>query len=174
MKKMILMLVFGLAVFGYADDLIDLKTKYETAVKKAVEPLNKVYEGELQKLLENYSKSGDLAKVEMIAETIKSIKSTNIETSAKNHVKNDINERLFVGRSWYSTAGVEYHFDKNGAGYRKYQNKKVSFIWFKEPKYIRATLGNGESDYYFSFVSRENAFFGRSSDNIVDEMTNRD
>lgn len=97
-------MLFGMTVFVSADDLADLKTKYETAVKKAVEPLNKVYEGELQKLLEKYSKSGDLIKVEKVSEEYKKVAKTDTNNDDKKYISEK--RKLCAGVwSWKTITG---------------------------------------------------------------------
>ena len=153
-----------MTVFGYADDLADLKTKYEAAVKKAIEPLNKVYENELQRLLEKYSKSGDLIKVEQITNELKQ----------KNPDEKESKDDSFVSFLWKTPTGTIFSFEKNGTGHRQYGTDVTFIKWQKIGKYIKATgketSTSGDSEWYFLF-SELDGLFGTDKNTITKKIS---
>jgi hypothetical protein len=65
------------------DDITKLKSNYEAAVKKAVAPLKTTYQKELKKLLEAYTRKGDLAGAERVMGDIKELEASGAETQGR-------------------------------------------------------------------------------------------
>ena len=164
--------------FADSNELNALKTQYETAVKRAIEPINKVYEQSLKKLLEKASKAGEVDAVSAIAEEMKrlGIEGGNVSSISAPVKVSDlgVNDKLFVGKSWFSSAGYEYRFNKDMTGYRGAPTGvKTPFVWNYvglNREIIRAVCGNSEPDFFFRFTNKETAEFGRIESKIEDPM----
>ena len=152
MKTLTFLLLFGTSIF--ASDLTDLQSKYNKAAAKALEPINKVYTEELQKLLQKYSKEGNLDEVTKITDELKKI-NTDSDKKPDTH--------LFVGRPWVSGASAEYVFFKDGKGQRSYFGTVTPFTWELLPNStvkVNGTMNSAPKVWFFSFKNLREATFG--------------
>jgi hypothetical protein len=155
-----------------------LKTSYQVAVDRAVGPLKTSYEQELRKLVERFTKSGNLAgaleaRTELEGSTGKSEgeagKAANAPASQK------AIERFFVGKTWKTPTGTNITFDKDGTGFRQFGKDKTSLIWHPiEGGLIEATLqttqGGSVQNMYFRFLSNSEAYFGMAQDSVTKKL----
>ena len=75
-------LLFGLIVSPIcADDFDVLKSQYDSAINRVVEPINKTYETKLKSVLEKASREGDVQLIEKITEELKKLQTSKEEAS---------------------------------------------------------------------------------------------
>jgi hypothetical protein len=165
-------------------DLERLKGSYAAAVAKATAPIQGTYEKELQKLLQAHTKAGRLDAAAEVMSELQSLGAVATAPSAAVPVGGsgatpNSNDRLFVGKSWYSKAGSEYHFNKDGTGYRLQKmdfDDKVTFTWRQLPDGVVEALQRKQptaqaTPTYFRFVDRKTAYQGDSASNITSPLT---
>ena len=156
MKQILLLILLPINLI--ASDLTALQEKYNSAVSKAVEPINKVYVAELQKLLEKESKKGDLEEITKITGELKKF-----IIIADNKISSDV-ESFFVGKSWKTPSGTVFHFEENGQGFRQFGNDKTILIWKMTNNVVEVQSQTNEKGsikkWYFKFFDKKTAKYG--------------
>jgi hypothetical protein len=170
MKKITLFLLLS-TLYSFGDDFITLQQNYNKAVDKVVEPINKTYVFELQKLLEKSVKSGNLDEVASITEELKKF---NIITSTSTSSSNI--ERFFVNKKWKTPFGTTFWFQKNGQGMKTTGNDTSPFTWRIIENNIveyngRVTSTEPIKTEYIRFLSKKEAYIGKSLDKINVTLT---
>lgn len=178
---MIVVLLASFASLAAADpDLDRLKTAYQGAVERATAPIKATYEKELQKLLQAHTQAGRFDAAATVMAELKEIGSVS-PTAAPSNATPVGNDRLFVAKSWYTKAGSEYHFNRDGTGYRLQKmdfDDKVAFTWRQLPDGVVEAMQRKQpnaqaSATYFRFVDRNTAFQGDSVTNIAAPIGNK-
>ena len=140
---------------------VSLFKSYDAARAKALDPAQKAAVTRIETILA----SSDGKKMDIVTELgkvraeIEAGKAVEISVAAN---------QLFVGRSWFTKAGSEYHFNKDGSGYRFQKmdfDEKVPFTWSQLPDGVIAVQQkkNPKSDptpTFFRFVDKKTAFQG--------------
>lgn len=162
----IILSIFSLAQGQNLSPVDILKSKYDQAIKNATDPINKIYKTELSKILsELRNNPTETAKI------LEEFKRLGIEPSI-GEVKQPLvelnNEKLFVGHVWKSSFGTEYHFQKNGEGYRINGKDKTTFIWEKEIDVIKIITKETQKgvmkNWYFRFINKNDARYGQGKE----------
>ena len=167
-------------------DLERLKGSYQAAVSKATAPIQATYEKELQKLLQAHTKAGRLdAAAEVMSElqTLGAVAPPPSTANAPtgNPATQTSNDKLFVGKSWYSRAGSEYHFSKDGTGYRFQKldfDDNVTFTWRQLPDGLVEVLQRKQptaqaTPTFFRFVDRKTAYQGDTATNVTSPLSDK-
>lgn len=114
-----ILLVIGIAISGLSQtpktELDLLKENYERAVERSTKTLTDQYKKELQKLLEKYSKRGDIKEVDRITSILKGFDAT---TSYN-----------IVGSEWISESGTTFRFRDGGKGRRYFGEDSTELSW---------------------------------------------
>lgn len=87
-------------------------------------------------------------------------------------------DQLFIGKSWYTLAGAEWHFGKNGTGFRIYKASypdKIDLKWLKMDDGIikvfwRNEPGSPERISYFRFVDKVTGYISFNPSDINDPI----
>lgn len=145
----------------------NLFTLYDAARLKALEPAQKAAVARIDAMLAG----SDGKKLDVVAELGKV--RAEIEAGKMAALPPTV-DQFFIGKSWYSKAGSEYHFNKDGTGYRLQKmdfDDKVAFTWTLNPAGIVEVLQRKQptakaSSAYFRFVDKKTAFLGDSASNI--------
>ncbi len=146
-----------------------LFAQYDTARQNLLKPFQAAAYAKIDAALKAAGK--DLA---IIGELGKA--RTEIESGAVSSAPAPVgNTRLFAGKSWYTRANSEYHFNKDGTGYRIQKmdfDGKVPFTWVQRPDGIveaeqRKQPAAQPSKTYFRFDDRKTAFQGDNATNIA-------
>ena len=167
-------LLFGLIVSPIcADDFDVLKSQYDSAINRVVEPINKTYETKLKSVLEKASREGDVQLIEKITEELKKLQTSKEEASIPS-TNRDL-ERLFVGKAYKTPCGTTFHFEKNGAGWKTTGTDKTTFLWKIIDNGIveytgRVTSNSPLGVEYIKFGKKE-TFIGKSLNNINVPLT---
>lgn len=162
-------------------ELDRLKSAYNAASERALSPIKATYEKELQKLLQSHTKAGRLDAAAMVMSELKElgVVSTNPTPSNTPGVAaSSASGRFFIGKSWYSNAGTDYHFNKDGTGTRLQKMdfpEKVTFTWRQLPDgmieaMVRKQPNSKPTATFFRFVDRKTAFMGDSVANVEAPM----
>lgn len=172
MKNLLLTLLFvGTSVFAQIPSkLEELKSKREAAIKR----IEDVYKDELKKLLNDPFIKGDPAK---LAEVLKELGEGLVEqksTVIQPPMSNKELERLFVNKSWFSTAKVEYRFEKDGKGYRS----KIPLSWRILSSGLvevtsRFAVNAPNKIWFFKFNSKKEAYFGESENEVTNPLSDK-
>jgi hypothetical protein len=168
MKKIIMLLVMGCAsCYGQNAELDALKQKYDNAIAQAVAPINQVYEIELQKMLEKFSKAKNIEGMENVTALLKSVKK---DTDA-------INNKTFIDFMWKTPTGTTFSFINNGTGYRQYGSDITPIKWQKIGTYIKASgkenTSSDKTEWFFTFSNGE-GMFGTDKNNINKKLQRND
>jgi hypothetical protein len=160
------------------DELGNLRASYENAIIKVTAPVKATYEKELQKLLERYTKAGNLDEAAKVIAELKNVGAT-VTTSALSASKTGnqapasplSSERFFVNKAWKTPTGTKFSFEKGGTGKRSFGKDETSFVW--------RTLADGSIEvtgentkgadmktWLFRFVSSNEAYYGDNKDNL--------
>lgn len=146
-----------------------LFTMYDEARAKALAPLQKASIARIDSLL----KMAGGAKIETVAELGKV--RAEIEAGKLDAAEPSIG-KYFIGRSWYTKAKSEYHFNKDGTGYRFQKmdfDGKVPFTWTYRPAdgIVEAAQRKKPTGtpvpVFFRFVDKKTAFLG----DIITDIT---
>lgn len=157
-------------------ELERLKASYDTAVERAITPIKATYEKELRKLLERQTKAGNLAVANEINAELESLNGKAAGSSPEDKPTSTKSiERFFVNKTWMTTGGTSFTFQKVGAGYRQDKNVKTALIWrLTDNDIVEATAevpSEGKTrNTYFRFVSAIEAYYGDSSDVIKGKL----
>jgi hypothetical protein len=92
-----------------------LEQNYKRAVERATKSLNEQYKKELYKLLEKYSKQGNIKEVDKATELLK-----RLEPNA------DI---IIAGTEWISESGTTFIFKDGGKGRRQFGADSTELFW---------------------------------------------
>jgi hypothetical protein len=84
-------------------------------------------------------------------------------------------EKLYLNKPWISAAKAEYHFNRDGSGFRLYTKIKTSFTWRKLDTGIVEVAGRmvpagPQVMWFFKFDNKKTALFGTSEDKIMDPL----
>jgi hypothetical protein len=177
MRK-IIVIVMSLSSASFANppkEVVDLKVRYQDAVTKATKPITDVYKQELMKLLQKFKNANDIDGIASVTEQLTQLGAPTEQVTTKAPDSNDDIDRFFVGKSWFSTANSEFHFDRDGGGYKGYSGTKLPLTWRKIENGIveassRKTADSPLTTYYFKFDNRKTALFGQSLNSIVDPL----
>lgn len=167
--KIFTFIILLFTVNMFASDVTLLQEKYNEAVAKAIEPINKVYVVELQKLLEKESKLGNFDEIAKITEELKRI--TPVEPLKK--VKNDL-ESLFVNKSWKTPTGTSFHFARNGQGFRQFGIDKTILVWKIDGDIVEVQAQLNQAGaikiWFFKFIDRKTAKYGDTTTTIIHDL----
>jgi hypothetical protein len=165
MKTLIIILlsITSTIVAQLPSKLDDLKAKKEAAIKR----IEDTYKVELEKLLNDPMVKADQQLQMAIRDELGLIVVSEVEFTTNKEL-----ERLFVNKSWYSIAKVEYHFEKDGTGTRA----KIPLSWRILSNGLvevssRMAVNGPIKMWYFKFNSKQEAFFGSTENNTVDPLT---
>lgn len=149
---------------------VALFSSYDTARLKAVESAQKAAIARIDSMLA----SSEGKKMEVLTELGKvraevEAGQVGAATAAPG------NDQLYIGKSWYTKPGSEYHFNKDGTGYRLQKGDydgKVPFTWTLHPDGIvevqqRRQPTAPTSAAFFRFVDKKTAFQGTSKTAIT-------
>lgn len=146
----------------------NLFTLYDAARLKALEPAQKAAISRIDALLAG----SDGKKLDVVAELGK----VRGEIEAGRVVAAPITvDQFFIGRSWYTKAGSEYHFNKDGTGYRLQKmdfDDKVAFTWTLDASGVVEVMQRKQptanpSRTFFQFVDKKTAFQGDAASSIT-------
>lgn len=173
------LIALGSAAVAADNQFEQLQAQYNQAVKRAVEPLTKVYVDNLNKmavaLLQSPSARENSATVAAITAELSRIKGTPVQITAQNdpQVANEAPaaSKHYVGKSWVSDSGTTWKFDRNGAGTKTYGTSKVAFTWRVVPSGLvevtgRDTPQGAAKVWYFKF-DKTTASYGSTEDNLT-------
>ena len=140
-----ILLVIGIAISSLAQtpktELDVLTDNYNKAKERAVKPIDDKYKEELKKLLEKYSKQGNVVEVEKITPLLKDT----IDIKSDDH--------LIIGSIFQTLSNTEFFFMDNGVGIRTQLGTKDAFHWKKIPnRLIQVTIDDGSRSYYFNIL----------------------
>ena len=169
MKTLLIISLLSLNLFG--SDLTDLQAKYNKASAKALEPINAVYITELQKLLEKYSKDGNIEEVAKIADELKKFVIMDEDIKPVNNI-----EKLFIDKKWRTPFGTTFWFQKNGQGMKTTGTDVSPFTWRILPNNIveyngRVTSNDPIKTEYIKFLSKKEAYIGKELTKIEVPLT---
>lgn len=141
-----------------------LFAQFDGARATALQPIQRACLARINSLL-NVAGGPKVAEMESIAKAKEEIETGSTPPSIAT---------LFLGKSYYTKAGSEYHFDKNGAGWRLQtmdHPTKVPFTWTQKNNGIvevqqRKTPSSSPSLTFFKFVDRKTAYQGDTEANI--------
>ena len=156
MKTIITSILLLLTLNIYSQDFIVLQTKYNKAINKVTEPINKVYVQELKKLLDKETKSGHLEEVLKITEELKKF-------SVTDNIAPDIKLSLFLRKKWVSNLGTVYTFNKDLTGEKEYFGKKSPFTW-KTTVDDFVEMEDSGKVRFFKFITRYKGVYGETRD----------
>lgn len=154
MKTLAFLLLFGTSVL--ASELTDLQASYNTASAKALEPVNKIYVTQLQKLLEKKSKEGNITEVDQITEELKKFVSTP-DTKVKSV--------SFLRKHWVSNIATVFVFNKDGTGEKDYFGQKTPFTWKVISDNFLEVTDTGKFRY-FRFLDNGKGMYGEAKDTL--------
>ncbi|MDZ4287374.1 MAG: hypothetical protein U0984_05420, partial [Prosthecobacter sp.] len=142
-----------------------LRTAYEAAVARALQPLHEAYERELRKLQDSHTRSGNLdaalaAKQELEKLTTKSAGARPSSTPARD------SEAFFVGKSWQNPTGTVFTFNQDGECTREHSGTRTVGRWRRRGSIVEATEKVPQDARYFRFVSATEAYVGNSPDDV--------
>lgn len=168
MRKIILSLILSLftsPVLGQMDSIDKLTDNYNKAIERAVKPINDTYQDELKKLLADYSKKGELDKVNKITTILNGISDKPI--AAKKI------ESLFVDKTWRSNVGTVFVFSENGTGTKTYGPETIPLTWRIVDKGLveistRNTAKSPIRQWVFRFINETTGEYG-DSDGLLDK-----
>jgi len=158
MKTIITSILLLLTLNLFSQDFIVLQTKYNKAINKVTEPINKVYVQELEKLLDKEIKNGHSEEVLKISEELKKF-------SITNNIAPDIKLSLFLKKKWISNLGTVYIFNKDLTGEKEYFGKKTPFTW-KTTVDDFVEIEDSGKVRYFKFINRSRGIYGESKDTL--------
>lgn len=92
-----------------------LKVNYERAVERSTKTLTEQYKKELQKLLEKYSKKGDIKEVDRITSILKEF--------------DDAAPFNIIDSEWISESGTTFRFKDGGKGRRYFGTDSTELSW---------------------------------------------
>ena len=184
MKRIAALLLFLVVSHASAvDELGKLKASYESAVAKATAPIRAMYEKELQRLLERYTKAGNLDEAaKVIAElkgtgaTVEAASTAAPAAAASGAAAPAVNERWFVNKTWKSPTGTLFAFQKGGVGKRSFGTDETGFVWRALPDGLIEVSGESNKGgpmqiRLFRFVNSDEAYYGTSKDNMGAKIT---
>ncbi len=163
--KSIAVLILFLGAHVFASDFPTLQSKYNTAADKALEPINKVYVQELQKLLEKESKAGNLQAVTLITEELKKFEPKDEKSDKKL-------TSMFLNTKWVSNLGTTFIFEKNGSATKGYFSEKTLLTWKVIENGFIEVMDSGKPRY-FKFANRNQGFYGESLDKLDKTLNSR-
>jgi len=125
MKRILAFLMFPVLSLGQLEQKseVDLLTdNYNKAVERSTVHLTNTYKTELQKLLEKYSKKGDVKEVEKITNLLKGF------IKDENKIYSSLN-KLIENKVWKTPYGSTFFFERDGQGYKLTGSDKSTFMW---------------------------------------------
>jgi hypothetical protein len=161
--------------------LVTLFSQYDAARLSIVKPfqdaslerLNTLLKSSAGKDLQNVTKAAKVREEILAGPRLRS------QFGNENQVNPMLLETLFVDKSWYSTAGTEYHFEKGNTGYRKLGGTQTPFTWRVASDNIVEVKGQMAPSappvmFYFRFTNDKEATFGRGNiSSIGDPLTSK-
>jgi len=154
------------------DELDRLKTSYQTAVSRAVEPLKSTYEKELRKLLSRHAQAGRLEDVAKVIQELKAIGITDAESGIAAPTSKS-RKLSFESTTWKTPTGTAFSFESNGKGTRSFGGSDATAItWRERSGGIVEVTGDGSkggetTTWFFRLVSESEAFYGNSKDDVT-------
>lgn len=163
MKTLAFLILLSTSVIS--SELTDLQENYAIASAKALEPVNKIYVTQLQKLLQKYSKEGNIDEVSKITNELKKF----ISLPTDNNINNI--ERLFVDKKWRTPFGTTFWFQKRGQGIKTTGADISPFTWRLLDNNIveyngRVTSTEPIKTEYIKFISKKEAYIGKDINKI--------
>jgi hypothetical protein len=146
-----------------------LTSKYESACARALEPIQKVYETELKRLMEEQFRNGNIAEVNAIQKKLTELQAVMNKKDDSDLVKQ------FVGKRLKNAGGVIIEFKTDGVGVLHAEGTLVPFSWIVDGDLIKthgaARNGMAEKDMWFKFKDRRSAFYGNAKDALTLPLT---
>lgn len=136
---------------------------------KAIENIENIYMTELRKLLSDPVVSNNPEELAKVSAELSIVLVVPANPAVMIPSKGS-SDKLFVGKSWFSLAGTEFHFNRDGTGNKSYLGEKEPFTWTSGATSVEVICRNVKPFYYFSFINKDTAKFGRSEDKIVDML----
>lgn len=171
-----LILITGLltlpSISSAQGELERLKTSYENAVSKAVEPLKATYAKELRKLLERHAQAGRLEDVAKVVTELKAIGITDAEATIAGQTSKS-RKGSFESTTWKTPTGTEFSFEPDGKGTRSFGGADATAITWRERSGGNVEVtgagskGEKETTWDFRFVSETEAYYGNSKDDVT-------
>jgi hypothetical protein len=169
--------LLALPFFSFAqDDLERLKSSYENAVAKAVEPLKATYERELRSLMQRHAISGRLDDVAKVVAELKLIGIVDAAPESNAETMSSSKQTGFEGTNWKTPTGTEFSFESGGKGTRSFGGADpTSLTWRKRAGGFVEVTGAGsqggqEITWFFRFVSDSEAYYGNSKDGMTMQL----
>jgi hypothetical protein len=136
-----------------------LTDNYNKARERVVKPVDDKYKEELKRLLEKYSKQGNIKEVEKVAEKIKYFTSSQ--------------ESSISGTEWITEAGTTFVFKENGKGYRKFGTESTQLEWkyIENDTFLITTTKNAQGPTILIYMTLTTKY--GSYGDFIDRMTSR-
>lgn len=146
-----------------------LFAQYDQARAKALEPVQQASFARIDSLLKT---TGSAPKLETVTELGKLRAEIEAGTVAPS------TDQFFLGKSFFSKAGSEYHFNKDGTGWRLQKSDfddKVAFTWEQRLDGVVVVQQRKQPTApprpaYFRFVDKKTAFLGDSENDINSQL----
>ena len=176
MKTHTLILITALltlpSISSAQDELARLKTSYENAVSKAVEPLKATYEKELRKLLQRHAEAGRLDDVAKVVSELEAIGITDAEATTPAQTTKSKKETI-EGTTWKTPTGTDFSFESDGKGTRSFGGADATAITWRQRSggFVEAkgdgSKGGETMTWFFRFVSESEAYYGNSKEDVT-------
>jgi len=161
----------------------DLTAEYQSAMERSAREITEIYKNRLLEMKQKYVAAGDNASIAAVTNELTRIGVTSpvlAQTAGEKPAAATEpappdglgEERFFAGRSWMSGPKAEFHFNRDGTGWRKDElGIKLPLKWEKmKSGIVHATgslvQGGASRDWYFMFNNRKTALYGLSPDSM--------
>lgn len=157
--------------------LITLLAQYDAARAAVLKPYQTAAFAKIDAALKSAA-GKDLAAVTELGKAREEIESGKVVTAT---AASSASDRNFAGRSWFTKAGSEYHFNKDGSGYRIQKmdfDGKVPFTWKQRPDGVVEALQRKQptgqpTPTFFRFDDLRTGFQGESATTINSPLTGK-
>jgi len=158
-------------------DLVALRSQYEAAMAQSAQKLTVAYMNRLLEMQKQYRAGNDSAGIAATTDALARLKvagGAQVPGSGTNAFSTAIpgggvgDEQYFADKSWLTAANSEFHFNKDGSGWRKdEQGVSAPFTWRRlEGGIIHAsgtlTPGGAARQWYFKFDNPKTAVYGNT------------
>lgn len=165
-KSLVIALLLGLSSLVFADARSEaLTSKYEAACARALEPIQKTYEAELKRLLDEHLRNGNVSEINAVQKKITDLQATMVK-------KNDSDiQKQFAGKRMSNGSGATLQFNKDGSGTLFVQGTQVPFTWTLDGDLVKThgapRNGLPEKDMWFKFKDSKTVLYGNSKDALT-------
>jgi hypothetical protein len=166
-----------------------LKTNHQAAMERATKPLIQSYLLELEKQRDAYARAAKLDAANAVQAEINAVKqSMAVADQAKKippqapvnpppgttiiPAGRPLDTRWFAGKTWLTNAKTKWNFGRNGVGDKmRGKDKTETFTWkVLDSGLLELTVQAGaqapKTTEYIKFVSKTEAYFGKSQDDL--------